>query len=320
MIKPLSFLLINILLCTQSWAIRGGPYDGIHWRGLSALAGTYGVAMRGMTKDPTTREWSTKTLKVEPDADNPDELAYYRTPNPGIDDEVSTTAVLYLTVPVTGICNGKVLLFHKGLMYFGTCTGLVERREMKISLLSELSHYSVLSGAVLNTREGALNYGQDSLTSYGGSIATAGLGVTAAPRTIVDIMLAGQIDLDITLDYYTGLINVDGFANYVEAGTSNNNTDPTRRSVLRDLVIATGSGDTSSSSGQITTTLETMQRNQLIQPANVTVLTDDGDLFIGVKLKATGARQTTDVTPVSNFTPPSAGTSWQIGSPVAGGS
>jgi len=302
------------LICTQAWAIRGGPYDGLQWRGLSALAGTYGVAMRGMRQDTTTKEWSTKTTEKVTDPLNPGSTVYVN-PDPATDDVVSTTAVLYLTVPVTGLCSGQILLFHKGLMYFGTATGMVERRSMKITLLSELSHYSVYSGATYTQRT-ALD-----LNSGSASVQSTGLGITAAPRAILDLMLAGHIDLDISIDYFTGLVNVDGFANYVEVGSNQNTTQNFRRSVLRDLATVT---ETQTAVGGSLNINNNPVESVVPWPAaGSTILTAENDkvtAFNGVKLKAAGARQSTDVTPVQGFTAPSAGTSWQIGLPVAGGS
>lgn len=310
MIRMLSFLLIFPLICTQAWAIRGGPYDGLQWRGLSALAGTYGVAMRGMRQDTTTKEWSTKTTEKGTDPLNPGSPEYAN-PDPAADDVVSTTAVLYLTVPATGICRGQILLFHKGLMYFGSAAGMVERRSMKITLLSELSHYSVLSGAIYTERT-ALD-----VNSGSASVQATGLGINSTPRAILDFMLAGHIDLDISMDYFTGLVNVDGYANYVEVGTTAPSTEAYRRSILRDLTIVdefyTGTvngGSLNVDSSGVEKVLNASQSTGSISPLTTN----------GVKLKAAGARQSTDVTPVQGFTAPSAGTSWQIGLPVAGGS
>ena len=263
--------------------------------------------MRGMRKDLESKTWSTNTVEKTPDPNDPATTEYH-TPDPGTDDSVSTSAVLYLTVPASGICSGKVLLFHKGLMYFGTSTGMVERRAMKITMLSELSHYTVLSGAIFNGRTGSVNYGPDSFVSYGGSISLAGLGVTSTPRAMIDLMLAGQIDLSISMDYFTGLINVDGFANYVEVGTPEGNLEQVRRSILKDIVIATGSGQITSN--DVLTTIDMVDQNRLIQQQSTSVV--ESAYRIGVKLKATGARQTTDTTAIPSFTTPAAASSWQI--------
>jgi hypothetical protein len=311
----LSFLLMFPLLCTQAWAIRGGPYDGIQWRGLSAIAGTYGVTMRGMRKDDITQQWSTKTTNKPTNPTDPASPTDYYNPDPSTDDIVSTTAVLYLTVPATGLCSGQILLFNKGLMYFGTATGMIERRAMKITLLSELSHYSVYSGATYTQRT-ALD-----LNSGSASVQSTGLGITATPRAILDLMLAGQIDLDISMDYFTGLVNVDGFANYVEVGSNQDTTQNFRRSVLRDL--ATVVETQTAVGGSLNINNNPVESVVPWPAAGSTIFSAENDkvtAFNGVKLKAVGARQSTDVTPVQGFVAPSAGTSWQIGLPVAGGS
>lgn len=310
--QVLSILLILPLLCTQAWAVRGGPYDGLQWRGISALAGTYGVAMRGMRKDPATRQWSTESVGTMSDKDDPLSLKFSE-PNPGVDDVVSTTAVLYLTVPTTGICSGRMLLFHKGFMYFGSATGMVERRSMKITLLSELSHYSVYSGATYTQRT-SLNV--DVLSA---NVQSTALGVNAVPKTILDFMLAGQIDLDISMDYFTGLVNLDGFANYVEVGSNLNTSQYFRRSVLRDLTEVTEvNGVLTTSNNPVENVISSPETTRTIQGTGTP--NDDVTLFNGVKLKATGARQSTDVTPQQAFIAPSAATAWQIGAPVTGGS
>jgi hypothetical protein len=264
-----------------------------------------------MRQDDTTKQWSTKTTNKPIDPTDPASLSSYYNPDPSTDSIVSTTAVLYLTVPATGICSGKILLFHKGLMYFGTATGMIERREMKITLLSELSHYSVYSGATYTQRT--------SLDVTSGSAQGSQVGINAIPRAILDLMLAGQIDLDISMDSFTGLVNLDGFANYVEVGSNQNTTQFFRRSVLRDLTEVTETnGILNTTSNPVQNVVLTPEVNQTISGAGTR--NDDLTLFNGVKLKATGARQSTDITPVQGFITPSAGTSWQIGLPVAGGS
>lgn len=262
--------------------------------------------MRGMRLDPASLEWSTKTTLT---------ATGYANPDPSTDGVVSTTAVLYLTVPTTGICSGQILLFHRGLMYFGSATGMVERRSMKITLLSELSHYSVYSGATYTQRT--------SLDIFSGisAVQATGLGINANPRAILDFMLAGQIDLDVSMDYFTGLINLDGFANYVEVGSNQNTTQYFRRSILRDLTEVT------EVNGSLTTSNNPVE-NVVSSPESIRTVQGDGSgtpndvitRFNGVKLKATGARQSTDVTPQQAFISPSAATAWQIGAPIAGGS
>jgi len=369
MTRVLSLLMLIPLLSTQAWAIRGGPYDSVLSRSLTAIAGTYGVAMRGMRKDfknvSTHDNWTTTTTPKTSDPSDPlSEIVYYER-DPGSDDIVSTTAVLYLTVPATGICSGKVMLFHRGLMYFGTTTGLVERRSMKITLLSELSHFTIMSGATFGSREtfvstpavasnpnfannqNQLNNGGTLLaTGSGGTISflppdrtqtnsglapdtVAGLGVLGAPKALLDLMLAGEINLDLSVDYFTGLINVDGFANYVEVGSDDHTTnisnygshprDPRqgiRRSVFRDVVtMKTEEPEIDPITGQraatTRTTVSMLDESRVIQPENTSLF-----VLNGVKLKATGSRQSTDVTPQRPFVTPTAGTAWQIGETI----
>ena len=92
MIRVLSLLMLIPLLSTQVWAIRGGPYDAFLSRSLTAIAGTYGVAMRGMRKDfknvSTHDNWTTTTTPKTSDPSDPlSEIVYYER-DPGSDARV----------------------------------------------------------------------------------------------------------------------------------------------------------------------------------------------------------------------------------------
>jgi hypothetical protein len=324
--------------------------------------------MRGMRKDlqnvSTHDNWTTTTTPKTSDPSDPLSGIVYYEPDPGSDDIVSTTAVLYLTVPATGICSGKVMLFHRGLMYFGTTTGLVERRSMKITLVSELSHFTIMSGATFGSRQTfvsdttvisnptfTINSGTNTggtllATGSGGTVSflppsrtqtnaglapdsVAGLGALGAPKALLDLMLAGEINLDLSFDSLTGLINVDGFANYVEVGSDNHTTnisnygshtrDPRqgiRRSVFRDVVTMKAEEPeidplTGQKADSTMTTVTMFDESRVIQPENTSLF-----VLNGVKLKATGSRQSADVTPQRPFVTPTAGTAWQIGETI----
>ena len=310
----LSLLLIIPFLCMQVWAIRGGPYDSLNGREISTFAGTYGVSMRGMQRVP---------LGVFDDESVVNRPLTYREPDPAGDNDVSTTAVLYLTVPNSGIVNGKIMLFHKGLMYIGTSTGMVERKKMSILMLSELTHYVVLSGTefryIVSESSGSISAGTGSTIPFAQGAALyqsygQGAGLSGSPRSVMDSMLAGQIDLTLSMNVFTGLISVDGWANYVDVGGGSNSpqnlailsggSNSAGQSVTRDIVTSTIKVD----NGTILQGDWKMQPLENVwQPKNTKV-----NGFNGLKLKAQGSRNTTETVAIANFIAPRSGTYWQI--------
>jgi hypothetical protein len=167
--RVLSLLLLVPFLTVQAWALRGGPYDGLNGRSLSALAGMYGVVLTGnvelneagLPKDPT---------KPEEDPVNPE-----------------TTGVMVMSIPGSGMASGRILIFAQGLMYLGNAQGIVDQRSGKIALVSQVSHYV-------------------------SRVATNGL--TTQSGIAVDAILSGKMDLALSLDYISGLIEVAGGAKY----------------------------------------------------------------------------------------------------------
>jgi hypothetical protein len=59
------------------------------------------------------------------------------------------------------------------------------------------------------------------------------------------------------------------------------------------------------------TTVSMLDESRVIQPENTSLF-----VLNGVKLKATGSRQSTDTTPQRPFVTPTAGTAWQIGETI----
>lgn len=296
MIRALSLLLIIPLFCTQLWAISGGPYNSLNSREISAFSGTYGVSMRGMQRVPLGSQQDDQTVLDKP--------LTYRESDPANDNDVSTTAVLYLTVPNSGIVNGKIMLFHKGLMYIGTSTGMVERRRMSILMLSELTHYIVLSGTEFRQ---TIASNSPSANPQSSQAYFQSVGLNGAPRTVMDSMLAGQIDLTLSLNQFTGLINVDGWANYVEVGAESPSplSTGTLSSITRDMVTSLISVNNGAFSGGTWSTMQTPEKVK--QPQNTKV-----NGLNGLKLKAEGCRNTTETVALANFIAPRSGTYWQI--------
>lgn len=227
----------------------------------------------------------------------------YRESDPANDNDVSTTAVLYLTIPNSGIVNGKIMLFHKGLMYIGTSTGMVERRRMSILMLSELTHSIVLSGT--EYRETTANTNPTG-TPQSSQSYFQGVGLYGTPRAVMDSMLAGQIDLNLSLNQFTGLISVDGWANYVEVGAESPAplSAGTLSSITRDMVTSLISVNNGAFSGG-TWSMQSVEKVR--QPQNTKV-----NGLNGLKLKAEGSRNTTETVALANFIAPRSGTYWQI--------
>jgi hypothetical protein len=166
--RALSLLLLVPFLTTQAWALLGGPFDGINGRSQAALAGTYGVILSGNVLNDSDP-------KKEEQPVNPE-----------------TTGIMALSVPNAGMATGRVLVFAQGLMYLGNAQGLVDRRNGKVSLVSQVSHY--VARAVSD-------------------------GITTRTGVTIDAILSGKMNLSMSLDYMSGLIELDGSASYYRSKT-----------------------------------------------------------------------------------------------------
>jgi hypothetical protein len=98
-----------------------------------------------------------------------------------------TTGIMAMSVPGAGMASGRILIFAQGLMYLGNAQGVVDQRSNKITLVSQVSHYV----AHLVTD-----------------------GITRQSGVAVDAILSGKMDLQLSLDYFSGLIEVGGTATY----------------------------------------------------------------------------------------------------------
>ncbi len=98
-----------------------------------------------------------------------------------------TTGIMAMSLPGAGMASGRILIFAQGLMYLGNAQGVVDQRSNKITLVSQVSHYV----AHLVTD-----------------------GITRQSGVAVDAILSGKMDLQLSLDYFTGLIEVVGSAKY----------------------------------------------------------------------------------------------------------
>ncbi len=194
--RVLSLLLLIPFLVTQAWALRGGPFENGFGSSQSALSGTYGVSLQG-------------------------------TESAGV-DSVSTTGVMALSVPTSGMTMGRILIFDKGLMYFGDTYGRVDPRSGSMKLLSQATHYTFM--------------------------------VTANnPYIAVEGLLSGQLDLQLTRDNITGLIVVSGNATFARynplAKTFDQGASTTSTATKNTLATTTGrSGPTTQATQNVTTT------------------------------------------------------------------
>lgn len=232
--RVLSLLLLIPFLVTQAWAIRGGPYDSPLGISQAALSGTYGIALQGTV-----------------DADETQNT-----------DAMSTTGALAISVPTSGMVTGRVLIFDKGLMYFGAGQGLVDPRSGSMKLLAQASHYTVV-----NANNNAAN-------------------------PMVDYILSGQINLNLDVDYFSGLIVASGdavFASYdtvppsvQQNSTSTTSTTSTATVNGADSATTGTNGDSTTSQGSNQSTTVKKENVATIQEPDgstttVTTTTTSGD-------------------------------------------
>lgn len=308
--RVLSVLLLIPLFCVQAWAIRGGPYDGIAWRDLSALSGIYGVAMYGLVQSETG--WAKEQDKFSKLNEDSAPVQNFL-PETGTD--ISTTAVLNINMPPQGVADGKMILFHRGLMYLGVAKGIINRKSHSILMLSELSHFTILSGASYTKTSGTVS-SQNVVEGTLETVVTRGTntrnevgnfdGMKAVPIVVLDRMMAGRIDLKLDWDYFTGLISVTGVANYAMVTGNPTSTYPFALwSVMRDFTFI---DNISSSDG----TVSTESRTVTAPDPDVLRQFEDGSVYL--KLRAEGYRIADGPTnSVAEYITPSTETVYQIG-------
>jgi hypothetical protein len=268
-------------------------------RSLSALAGTYGVALTGDNK------WT----------NNPPAADGTALPNPNS----NVTGVLALTLPPVGIATGRVLLFNQGLMYVGNAQGLLDPRTGNLKLLSQLSHYFVRI-----TTDGA----------------------TQGSAAVVDSIYSGQIDLHLSVDYFTGLIEASGDARFSEynplvqsvstaTSTKTTNSDGTgpgnattttngnSASSSNTAVTTEADGSTTTTTTSKTTTVSSVDTSAdtvTISVKNYDTSTQSGTdtkrKLLDLQMTASGVRQSTAVTNIGAFVAPTLATSFQVEGPA----
>jgi hypothetical protein len=356
--RVLSLLLLIPFLTVQAWALRGGPYDGLNGRSLSALAGMYGVVLTGNV-----------LLNEKDEAVNP--------VNP------ETTGVMAMSIPGSGMASGRILIFAQGLMYLGNAQGIVDQRSSKITLVSQVSHYVARMATNGITRQSgiavdAILSGQMNLALnldyFTGLIEVAG----GAKYFRYDPLLAEvKLDTNTSTAVNNAVSNQNKNVNQIDSesanatqtavasqGTSTNTSegktlDQTAVSTTTNTVVGpdgstTSNTDSTSStsnnlSGSTTNTnaLSTDTRNSDLskgttvtagtamtsgttQNATNTVTTTKYDIAAVrqrpiasafMSLAVIGVRQDVTAVPIAPFTPPTEATSFQIevAAPTTGG-
>lgn len=123
--------------------------------------------------------------------------------NPPVNPE--TTGIMAMSIPAAGLASGRVLIFSQGLMYLGNAQGVVDQRSGTMTLVSQVSHY--VAHVVSD-------------------------GIQKQSGVVVDAILSGKMDLTLSLDYFSGLIEVVGGATYYKA-------DPMLAQVVLDTNTST---------------------------------------------------------------------------------
>jgi hypothetical protein len=242
-----------------------------------------------------------------------DSLTYNWKNNAQSTSSSNVTGVVALSIPAVGLATGRVLLFKQGLMYMGTAQGVTDLRNSQITLLSQLSHYFVR----INTN-----------------------GVTQVSGAVVDSIYSGQINLALSLNYFSGLVEASGDARFsqynpqvtssvtatVAATTSSGtltyggNSDP--GTATTTTIVTTGSstttvGNTTNSTTTTTTTTKTSNDTKAVSTVQGVTDQQTSSDQLDLYLTATGVRQSTTASTIATFGVPSATTSFQINPPAA---
>lgn len=275
--RVLSFLLLIPFFVTQAWAIRGGPYDSPFGYSQAPLSGTYGVSL-DRSLDPVV------------DLSNPASVAAGRLPeNDPLSSLLSTTGVMTISVPTSGLTQARVLVFERGLFYFGSAHGRLDFRTGQMRLLAQLSHY--LTADVLD------------ITGLSGSF------------LIVDYMLSGQIDLQLSMDYFSGIIQVDGSAvlalTNLPLGFNENTPDlPGTKTTQITTTLSDTVPNFSINGGTLQTTTNSTQQTVDYHPE---AFDDSRKPTMVIYLSANGVREDSVPITLPTFEAPTQETAFQFG-------
>jgi hypothetical protein len=319
--RALSLLLIIPFLTVHVWAISGGPYDRMISR--SSYSGTYGVTLTGESNvfgtfadDLGTSSAPKARTSKDPilnDADN-----FLRNTN-----GQACVGVMTMVVPNSGSVTARMLLFNAGMMYLGNAQGVLNAGNnkqpgaAKMTLLQQMSHYTVRT-----TSTGIQNQG----------------------AAVIDLMLSGPLNLDLSVDTQTGLIEITGNGQLYKnapmlsavkvdtSTTASSGNESTEQSVTRSTNSNT-SNSVTDATGAIVTTNEAEATtgpsgNQTTNGSNSSVVVSQNydpnsvrqapttALEVFMNVTAVGYREGTDVAALPPFQIPTDDTFFQIDIPL----
>ena len=303
--RVLSLLLLIPFLVTQAWAITGGPYDSITARSLSAYSGTYGVIMQGSSTDDD--DWNNdpknKAEIAAGTATTSSAIGFlgFSIPRPGSKSSGNSGSTGGTGGTGGGTAQGSgtltyasMLIFDQGLMYTGVSHGIIDIRSGKLALLSQATHYAV-------------------------RIASNGLTQTSA--SVPDAILNGVVNLNLSLNYYSGLIEAEGKATFTlydplvtESSTSavtNTTSGANQKGFVSTTVetdgtvtLTTTTNQTDQSTDQVTNTKQVFDPSKVRQQGVA-----NGKPYL--VMTASGGRQDPYDEGVFAISPPSAATNFQ---------
>jgi hypothetical protein len=236
----------------------------------------------------------------------------------------TAVGVMTISVPGSGFVSGRVLMFNAGMIYLGNAQGVLRAGNVKspepakLNLIQQMSHYTAR-------------------TTYNG--------VQKQGDVVVDLILSGTLDLELSTNYFTGLVEASGGGKLYKFETmlSEVKTDQETKTGLDSTQNNSGVTTTSTSSTTNTTTdasgatTTTIDTTTTTGPSSLTNETDStttttqtlkyepnavrqppvaaSSAFI--TLAAIGYREDTTVAVVPPFAPPSEQTHFNIEVPVA---
>ncbi len=246
--RVLSLLLLVPFLSTQvlfvTPAFARGPYDD-QITSKAAMVGSYGIALTGVGDTPSDYQWQpskadpTNVTDIPNRGEVPTNLSHLPASN--------VTGVMVMNIPAdSAAISCDVLLFKEGLMYGGIATGVPDVRNGKVRLLASLAH----------------NFER---------IGTDGIKVKEG-LSVVDSRYDGQINLQVKIDYFSGIAEATGDARLAEYNPLKSSTTQSVQPVQTNVVtqgfitlipgpgisLPSASGSTSSTTGALSTTANSM--------------------------------------------------------------
>lgn len=303
--------VLSLLLLIPFLAVQAWAWRGGPYDSMvsrAAYEGTYGVAFTGAATVAAT---------------DPDQ--FLKNAN-----GQSAVGVMTMSIPSAGLASGRVLIFNAGMIYLGNAQGTVNAGNMsepgkaKMTMLQQVSHYTA------RNEFGIID------------------GEIAAKGTVgVDLILSGPLNLELSVNYQTGLIEVSGKGKLYkysplvssltsDSSTGNTVTNETTSQVVQTSVTTTTSTTSTGPDGALTTTNETTTTagpssartttgNSTTNSSTLNYQPDkvrqapvtDSEVFM--TLVADGVRENTTATALAAFTPPSEQTFFQIDIPAPAG-